>query len=246
MWRVETSKGGASARFLILATGCLSSPNRPVLPGEERFKGDIFHTGHWPHETVDFGGRRVAVIGTGSSAIQAIPVIARDAERLTVFQRTANYAVPAHNRPLPADELAAVKADYQTLREAARAKRTLINFELNPLSALEVTAEERTAEYEKRWAAGRARLQRGVCRPDHRRTGQRARGGICSQARIREQVDDPATAALLAPKSVFGCKRLCVETGYYETYNQPHVELVDISERGIETLTETGLRGGGA
>ena len=99
-WRVETSQGSASARFLILAVGCLSSPNRPVLPGEERFTGDIFHTGHWPHEVVDFNGRRVAVIGTGSSAIQAIPVIARDAARLTVFQRTANYAVPAHNRAL--------------------------------------------------------------------------------------------------------------------------------------------------
>ncbi len=243
-WRVETAGRRLTARFLILATGCLSSPNRPRLAGEQRFAGTILHTGRWPHEPVDFTGRRVAVIGTGSSAVQAIPVIARHAARLTVFQRTATYAVPAHNRPLAAQELAAIKARYPALRARARQRRNYIDFDFNQQSALAVPAEAREAEYAARWAKGGLCFNGAFADQLVSETAN-AHAADFIRARIREIVRDPATAELLCPTTIVGCKRLCVEDGYYAAFNHPTVELVDVRERPVEGLTETGIRAAG-
>jgi cyclohexanone monooxygenase len=243
-WRVETTAGVITGRFLVLATGCLSSPNRPSLPGEERFRGRILHTGSWPHEPVDFTGRRVAVVGTGSSAVQAIPVIAEQAARVTVLQRTATYAVPAHNRPLDPSERAAIKARYPELRAAARTRRNYINFDFNPESALAVGTEAREREYQARWDRG------GLCFNGafaDQMTDARANAHAADFVRrkIREIVRDPGTADLLSPRTVIGCKRLCVENGFYAAFNRPNVELVDVSKQPIEGLTETGIRAAG-
>jgi cyclohexanone monooxygenase len=243
-WQVETTRGRASARFLILAVGCLSSPNRPSLPGLERFRGPVLHTGQWPHGGVALDGLRVAVIGTGSSAIQAVPVIARAARHLFVLQRTANFAVPAHNRPLEPGELDRIKADYPALRATAQIRRNYISFAVNPQSALAVAPEERLDAYESRWAMG------GLCfnaafadQLVDRRANAFAAEFV--RGKIREIVRDPETAALLSPQSVIGCKRLCVESGYYEAFNRANVELVDVSQRPIEGVTETGIRAAG-
>jgi cation diffusion facilitator CzcD-associated flavoprotein CzcO len=240
-WRLETTRGAIGGRFLVLATGCLSSPNRPRLPGEERFQGQILHTGRWPHEPVDFTGRRVAVIGTGSSAVQAIPVIAREAASVTVFQRTATYAVPAHNRPLDPAERAALKARYPEIRAAARTRRNYINFDFNPQSALAVSPEEREREYQARWDKGGLCLNGAFADQMIDATANR-RAAEFVRRKIREIVHDPATADLLSPRTIIGCKRLCVENGYYEAFNRPNVELIDISDQPIEGLTETGIR----
>src|SRR5262249_33500222 len=142
------------ATYCIMATGCLSSPNLPDIEGLDTFAGERYHTGYWPKEPIDFTGNRVAIIGTGSSAVQSIPIIAAQAQHLTVFQRTPNYAVPAHNRPLDADYAARVKAEYPVLR--ARAKQTLtgIDFDYSDRSALETSPLELTREYERRWQGG--------------------------------------------------------------------------------------------
>src|SRR5688572_19905131 len=154
-WVIETADGRRlSARYCIMATGCLSSPNLPDFKGLESFKGDRYHTGHWPKEGVDFTGKRVAVIGTGSSAVQSIPIMAAQATHLTVFQRTANYAVPAHNKPLEAGYIARVKADYPAMRARAKTTMTGIDFDYSDRAALETSAEDRTREYERRWSHG--------------------------------------------------------------------------------------------
>lgn len=243
-WLVETTGGAIRTRFLVLATGCLSSPNRLHLAGEERFTGRILHTGSWPHEPVDFTGRRVAVIGTGSSAVQAIPVIARDAEHVTVFQRTATYAVPAHNHPLEPAELAALKARYPEIRAAARTRRNYINFDFNQQSALAVDAVARDREYQRRWDKGGLCFN-GAFVDQMTDATANAHAAAFVRRKIREIVQDPATAELLSPRTVIGCKRLCVENGYYAAFNRPNVELVDISEEPIEGLTETGIHAAG-
>ena len=154
-WRIRTGTGRTvTATHCIMATGCLSSANKPKFKGLETFKGAVYHTGLWPHEPVDFTGLRVGIIGTGSSAVQSIPIIAGQASHLTVFQRTPNYAVPAHNGPLAPDVQRAVKANYAELRQRARQMRNGIAWPVTQKSALEVTREERRAEYEARWARG--------------------------------------------------------------------------------------------
>ena len=239
-WTVEAGDLVLSGRFLILATGCLSSANRPDFPGMDTFAGRIFHTGEWPHERIDFSGRRVGVIGTGSSAIQSIPVIAREAASLHVFQRTPNYAVPAHNRPLTAEEQADMKARYDEIRARARLRRNYIDFPQETRSALEVDEVERERVYEERWQMGG--LAFNGCFADQLQNPE-ANGfaGEFVRHKIEQIVDDPKIAARLVPSSPVGCKRLCVDTGYYETYNQPHVELVDVSEKPVERFTEDGI-----
>jgi len=242
LWRVRTEDGGeAQARWCVMATGCLSSPNTPDLPGAERFKGRVLHTGRWPHEGVDFAGRRVAVIGTGSSAIQAIPLIAEQAARLHVFQRTASYTVPARNRPLAPEEQRKVKADYRAFREGAR--RQLAAFYMDPRdqSALEASPEARRQVFEARWAAGGARFGASfrdlLTDPEANRTA-----ADFIRDKIAGAVRDPRTAALLQPRQPFACKRVCLDTGYYETFNRPNVTLVDAAADPIQGLGETGLR----
>jgi cyclohexanone monooxygenase len=227
-----------------MATGCLSSPNLPRFEGMERFKGSTYHTGYWPHERVDFTGQRVAIIGTGSSAVQSIPIIAEQAKQLTVFQRTPNYVVPAQNAPLDPDYIKAVKASYPALRARAKTTMTGIAFDYSDAKALETPPEARTAEYERRWQHGGlwflgAFQDLMVNQEANETAAEFVRG------KIREKVKDTRVAELLSPKNTIGCKRLCVDIGYFETFNRPNVELIDVSEEPIEAITESGVKAGG-
>ncbi|WP_395707870.1 flavin-containing monooxygenase [Reyranella sp.] len=240
-WRIETDRGDmVSAQFCIMAVGCLSATNRPPFEGLETFKGPIYHTGEWPHDGVDFTGLRVGVIGTGSSAIQSIPIIAQQASALTVFQRTATYTVPAWNETLTPEYRTTIKADYPALRAKARARPTGFYFPFNMNSALEATPEERERQYEEAWQRGGLPFLGAY---GDLLFDKAANDTIAEFARrkIRGIVKDPATAELLCPDNVFGCKRLCVDTGYFETYNLPHVKLVDVSKTPIERFTPQGI-----
>jgi cyclohexanone monooxygenase len=240
-WHIETDRGDkVTARFCIMAVGCLSAPNRPRFEGMEDFKGPIYHTGEWPHQGVDFTGLRVGVIGTGSSAIQSIPIIASQAAQLTVFQRTATWSVPAWNEELTPEYLKEVKADYPALRAKARARPTGFYFRFNITPALEASAEEREKQYEEAWARGGLPFLGAF---GDLLFEKEANDTIADFARkkIKGIVKDPATAELLCPENVFGCKRLCVDTGYFETYNLPHVKLVDVSKKPIQRFTAGGI-----
>ena len=245
-WTVATDDGATTtAQFLVMAVGCLSSTNLPKFPGLDTFAGPWYHTGTWPHEGVDFTGKRVAMVGTGSSAVQSIPVIAEQAAHLTVFQRTPTYTVPAHNRPLPADELEEIKANYDALREAnlqmtaafgARIPRGLVG-------ALEVSAEERDLEFARRWDIGGFAYLGGYT--DHLLdAASNDTAAAFVRHKIAEIVNDPAVAALLMPTHVIGCKRLVFDTGYFDTFNRSNVSLVDVSRHPIE-ITPDGIRTGG-
>ena len=241
-WRIRLEGAReVSARWCVMATGCLSSPNMPDFPGLERFKGATYHTGRWPHEGVDFSGKRVAVIGTGSSAIQSIPLIAAQAERLYVFQRTANYAVPARNGPLDPELQRKAKADYPALRALAKTQFGAALFDENAGSALEASPQERAAVYDQRWARGGLAFLGAF---GDLAVSQQANDTAAEyvRAKIAGIVKDPAAAALLSPTQVFGCKRLCVDSGYFETFNRPNVTLVDARAAPIEEITPTGLR----
>jgi cyclohexanone monooxygenase len=243
-WLIETEDGARmTARFCIMATGCLSVANKPRFAGMETFAGPIYHTGRWPHEGVDFTGKRVGVIGTGSSAIQAIPVIAAAARQLYVFQRTPNYAIPAWNVPLTDETVRTIKADYPALRARQRATFTGNMWDTRDCSALDATPEERRAEYEARWREGGLGFM-GAYRDLLYDDDANATAADFVRGKIREIVHDPAVAEMLAPKYIIGCKRLCVDTGYYETYNRPNVTLVDVSATPIETFTPEGIRVG--
>ena len=240
-WRIETDRGdNVTAKFCIMAVGCLSAANRPPFRGREEFRGPIYHTGEWPHEGVDFTGLRVGVIGTGSSAIQLIPIVAHQASALTVFQRTATYSVPAWNEKLTPEYRKTIKADYPALRAKARARPTGFYFPFNMQPALKATPEERERQYQEAWERGGLPFLGAY---GDLLFEKAANDTIAEFARrkIRELVKDPTTAELLCPDNVFGCKRLCVDTGYFETYNLPHVKLVDVSKTPIERFTAQGI-----
>jgi cyclohexanone monooxygenase len=243
-WTVESERGSTSARFCIMATGCLSSTNIPAFAGRDSFAGATYHTGRWPHEGVDFSGRRVAVIGTGSSAIQSIPLIAEQAAHLTVFQRTPAYTIPAHNGPIDPDFLREVKDDYAGFRQRNAALPFGANFPLNEVLAMQATPEERERQYEARWQRGGLGFitSFGDLLLDRE---SNATAADFVRRKIREIVRDPAVAEKLSPKQVIGCKRLCVDTGYYATFNRPNVTLVDVSETPIEAITPRGIRAAG-
>jgi cyclohexanone monooxygenase len=234
------------AHFIVLANGPLSAPNTPAFPGLETFAGPVLHTAEWPHEPVDFSGRHVGVIGTGSSAIQVITRIAPQAASLTVFQRTAAYVVPARNGPLDREQEARVKADYPGFRARNRQMRTGFGCELppNPSSALSASPEARAAAFEARWQIGGFGLL-GTYSDLMTDMQANAMAAEFVRGKIREKVRDPATAVLLSPRQPIGCKRLCVADGYYETFNRPNVRLVDVSEQPIDAITPRGLRAGG-
>ena len=244
-WLIETSDGArTSAAFCIMATGCLSSPNLPSFNGLDGFAGERYHTGHWPHEDVDFSGKRVAIIGTGSSAVQSIPIIARQAKHLYVFQRTPNYAVPAHNRPLAAEELKKVKAEYPAMRKRAKLTMTGIDFDYSDKKALETSPPERQREYERRWHHGGLWFL-GAFQDLMLDQVANDTAAEFVRSKIRERVNSQGVAELLAPKNTIGCKRLCVDIGYYETFNRQNVSLIDLSTGAIEEITPRGLRAGG-
>lgn len=243
-WRVRLdTEETLSARFCVMATGYLSSANIPDIPGRDSFQGPTYHTGHWPHEGVDFSGRRVGIIRTGSSALQSIPIIAGQAAHLTVFQRTATYAIPAHNAPLDPAEVARIKADYAAFRARNWQEPFGVNFHQRPESALAVSAAEREREFEARWERGRlgflAAFSDLLLDP---KANELAAEFI--RNKIRSIVEDPAVAARLLPKQVVGCKRLCLDTNYYETFNRPNVTLVDVSETPITCITPDGVKVG--
>ena len=245
-WAVETDGGQhITARHLILATGCLSAARLPEIPGISDFTGNIYHTGQWPHEGVDFDGQRVAVIGTGSSAIQAIPVIAREAAHLTVFQRTPNFSIPSRNGPMTEDYAETWKRDYPAKRAAARQMRTGILYNLSQTPALSVGEAERSAEYEARWAAGGTAFMAAF---SDLLTSREANDTAAEFVRekIRGLVKNPEVADILAPKNhPIGTKRICVDTAYYETFNLPHVRLVDVRKAPITRITPEGVESGG-
>ena len=244
-WTTRTDAGESiTSRFVVMATGCLSAANIPPIPGRDDFAGATYHTGHWPHEGVDFRGRRVAVIGTGSSGVQSIPVIAEQADHVIVFQRTPAYAVPAHNQPLDPREVEAIKADYRNWRAVARATTTgfggHIRNDAEPVGALEVDGQRRQATYEDRWAFGGLTFLGAFndllfSREANQTAAEFVRG------KIREIVDDPELADRLSPDTVIGCKRMCVDTGYYATFNRANVDLVDVGATPIERITEAGI-----
>ena len=243
-WQLRTNRGDQlSARFCIMATGCLSCANTPDFPGLDSFEGEWFHTGRWPHDGVDFSGKRVGVIGTGSSAIQSVPIIAEQAAQLTVFQRTPNYSVPAHNAPLDESEQARVKADYP----AFRARNATMPFgafaDMGEIggSALEASEDERQERYDLWWAKGGLPFLAsfGDLLLDE---SANATAAAYVRDKIRGILDDPTTAEALLPDQTIGCKRMCVDTGYYATFNKPSVSLVDLRESAIEAITPTGLR----
>jgi cation diffusion facilitator CzcD-associated flavoprotein CzcO len=242
-WRIETDRGEVvSARWCILATGCLSSANLPAIPGREAFAGRAYHTGRWPHDGVDFTGQRVGVIGTGSSAIQSIPLIAEQASQLFVFQRTPTYSVPAHNRPLDPETVREIKADYRGFR--ARNAEQAFGFGSRlarpPEGALALDEAARERLYEERWREGGlpflSTFADLMLDPAANETAAEF-----IRKKIRSLVRDPAVAERLLPTQVVGCKRLCVDTRYYATYNRANVTLVDLREEPIEAIDATGL-----
>jgi cyclohexanone monooxygenase len=246
-WNVETDKGDkVSAKFVVMATGCLSVPKEPDLPGLKNFKGPSYHTGRWPHEGVDFTGKRVAVIGTGSSAIQSIPQIARQASQLTVFQRTPNFSLPAQNGPVNQD----VVRDWKANREDYRARQRASGFgsilikDGQPLAA-EVPPEQREVLYEDAWKVG------GFCLLGtfsdlimNKEANDTAADFV--RDKIRGIVKDPDTARKLMPTNhPIMTKRPCVDIGYFETYNRPNVTLVDLHETPIQEINATGIKTSG-
>lgn len=252
-WLIETHLNERfAARFCIMATGILSVPKNPEIKGIDLFKGEQFHTARWPFEPVSFKGKRVGIIGTGSTGIQCIPLMAQEAEHLYVFQRTPNFSIPLRNGPLPQEYEKSVKTNYDAWRRMERKSNTgwiSVDFqprEPNRFSALEVTEEERRAEYELRWRSG------GLCFYNSFKDllmKKEANETVADFVRnkIRGTVRDPAVAELLAPKGYFfGAKRLCADTNYFETYNRPNVTLVDVNQTPITEFTATEVRTGAA
>jgi cyclohexanone monooxygenase len=249
-WRVTTEAGEVcDARFVIMATGPLSTPHIPDFPGRDSFQGEVYHTGQWPHREVSFRGKRVAVIGTGSSGVQASPVIAQEAEHLYVMQRTPGHSVPAQNRPLRPGEQAAVKARYAELRAAwnatpgATAWRSLPTDEVvvtGEKSALEVDAEERRATFEAAWRYGGTVFHRAF----NDLLTSEAASALANDfihEKIASIVRDPDTAERLKPRQFYGTKRLILDSGYYEMFNRPNVTLVDVGSDPIQRLTPSGI-----
>jgi cyclohexanone monooxygenase len=245
-WTIRTDRGDlVSAGFCIMATGCLSAARLPDFPGLDSFKGKTYHTGHWPHEGVDFTGLRVGVIGTGSSAIQSIPVIAGQAAHVTVFQRTPNFSIPSRNLPMPQDYARAWKDAYPAKRAEARMSRNGVLANPNDRSAIETPEAERLAVYEQRWESGGTTFMAAFNDLIFSQASNDTAAEFV-RSKIRSMVTDPARAELLAPTShPIGTKRICVDTDYYLTYNRPNVDLIDIRDAAIEAVTQSGLLVGG-
>jgi cation diffusion facilitator CzcD-associated flavoprotein CzcO len=244
-WTLTAEDGSATiGRFYVMATGCLSVPNGPNIKGLESFAGPIHSTGRWPKDGVDFTGKRVAVIGTGSSAIQSIPLIAEQAAQVTVFQRTPNYSIPAHNAAMDPAYADSIKARYQAFRDEARKTGPGIHAVFNPDSVLDASDEERQRRYQERWQQGGLTFMGAF--GDHMLTQEgNDQAANFVKARIHETVQDPAIAEKLCPPNLIGAKRLCVDTNYYATYNRPNVALVDIRATPIEEAFAMAVHAGG-
>lgn len=242
-WTVAIDSGETlTARFVITATGCLSEPKDIAFPGMADFAGETYRTFDYPEDGVDFTGKRVAVIGTGSSGIQTITAIAPQCETLTVFQRTANYSVPAKNHALTEEQ----QAEWAESRDEyrARAKSQPLAFWNEPTEALalETSEADRRSEFDRRWDYGGFRVGGAFADVGVDQAANRIAAEYVAD-RIRETVSDPEVAEKLVPRTYpFGTKRLCVDTGYYAVFNRPGVSLVDLREEPIERITATGVR----
>ena len=243
-WSVSTdSDERFQARWLVSAAGCLSLPRMPDIPGRESFAGQLHHTGLWPHEGVDFSGQRVGVIGTGSSGIQAIPLIARQAAHLTVFQRTPNFSLPSGNRPLGDEEVRDFKARYDEVRTRARQTPAGIASMPTPTrGALEDPPERRSEVYEAAWRQGSTFLTRAYNDLLFDETANATAADFVRE-KIRAIVKDPAVAEALSPRDHFiGTKRICLDSGYYETFNRDNVSLVNLRRDPIVSITPGGIQ----
>lgn len=244
-WTIKTDRGDqVTARFCIMATGCLSSKNIPKIPGLEDFQGEWYHTGNWPHEKVDFTGKRVGIVGTGSTGIQAIPMIAQEAKHLYVFQRTPQYSVPARNTPMDKEEEARIKADYQGYRAKNNSQPFAQDLDLPTVQTFEVSEEERRRRYEECWEKGGLGMMLAFADSGVNREANETISSFVKD-KIQHIVKDPEVAKLLLPDHIYACKRPCLDTNYFETYNRPNVTLVDISETGIERITPHGVQAKG-
>ncbi len=244
LWNLKSENGSTiSARFVAAAVGCLSTTNVPNFQGVDNFEGDWYHTGAWPHEGVDFSGKRVGLIGTGSTAIQATPVIAAEAEHLTVFQRTPNFSVPARNAPLPADEAAEIKANYRDIRDRCRNSANGFPFEMSERLASDVSDEERRAIYDELWEKGGFRF---VAESFADITIDEFANETASnyiRDKISEMVKDQDVAKLLMPfDHPYATKRPPIDTDYYDTYNRDNVSLVDVRSAPIVEITNKGVK----
>lgn len=243
-WLVTTDRNDRlSARFCILATGILSAPKPLEFPGLEDYGGQWYHTARWPHDDVSFEGQRVGVIGTGSSGVQCIPILAAEAEHLTVFQRTPNFSLPARNSRLEAANVERVKASYAEQRRIARESELGIPVhEVATKRALDVTPEERRATYEERWQRSSLVSFSNVYVDLLRDKGANDTVAEFLRSKIRDVVEDPQRAEALSPRAhPFGTKRTCLDTNYFMTFNQPHVDLVDVKAAPILRVTPRGI-----
>jgi len=242
-WKVTTEAGDElTGRYYVMATGCLSMPKDLDIEGADRFQGPTYFNSRWPHEGVDFTGMRVGLVGTGSSAIQSIPEIAKQADELVVFQRTPNFSVPAGHGPVPEERIQDIKGRYAEYRADARVSRGGVPVEESVISARLVPAEERNRLLEEAWQVGDLIGFLSVFND----TGVSLEANQLVQQfvhdKIKSIVDDPETAEALCPKDhPIGSKRLCLDDHYYQTYNQDHVTLVDLRKNPITTITETGI-----
>ena len=244
IWSVTTSDGNTvTGKYLVLATGCLSNARMPDIKGLADFEGKVYHTGHWPHEKIDFTGQRVGVIGTGSSAIQSVPVIAEQASYLMVFQRTPNFSIPARNAALTAEERDAFRANYPEIRRFAReVARNGIYTEPPDRGALDDGDNERRAKYEARWAHGGLTFMSVYNNLALDKAANDTAADFVRE-KIAEIVRDPLTAKRLQPTNhPIGSKRICVDTEYYAAFNRPNVTLVDIRSDPIEQILPHAVR----
>ena len=242
-WIVRTDRGDAvRCRYLLSGVGGLSLPKAPEIEGLDDFRGRWLQTGSWPKEAVDVSGKRVAVIGTGSSGIQCIPLLAQEAAHLTVFQRTPNFSVPAHNGQIDPVHEAEVRSDYLNHHKRNRMTKGGVPPRINTgKSAMEVSDEERTAKFEEAWNFGTFALQSVF-----NDTSSNPQSNACAAAfvheKIRAAVKDPVLAEKLLPRTFpFGTKRMCLDTDYYATFNRDNVSLVDIRETPIGRITKEGI-----
>ncbi|MFS0897403.1 flavin-containing monooxygenase [Mycolicibacterium litorale] len=241
-WTVTTDTGAVvTARFAIMATGPLSAALTPQFDGLDTFAGAVYHTADWPHTDVDFTGKRVAVIGTGSSGIQSIPIIAEQAAQLYVFQRTPNYSVPAGNRPLTAEDIATVKATYDERRRLSWRSGGGSPHIAHPKLTMEVSPEERRAAFEKRWELGGVLFSKTFSdQMIDPQANEEARKFY--EEKVRAVIDDPEVADLLIPTDhPIGTKRICTDTNYFQTFNRPNVELISVRRTPIESVDPTGI-----
>jgi cyclohexanone monooxygenase len=246
IWSVVTSDGKTvTAKYVVLATGCLSNARMPEIKGLDRFEGKVYHTGHWPHEAVDFTGQRVAVIGTGSSGIQSVPIIAEQASQLTVFQRTANFSIPARNAVLTEEERHWFRQKYPEIRRFAREEaRNGIYTEMPDRGALDDGDNERRTKYESRWSKGGLTFMSVYNNRALDKTANDTAADFVRE-KIVEIVKDTETAKLLQPNNhPIGSKRICIDTDYFATFNRPNVTLVDIKTNPIEEITANAVRAG--